>query len=99
MEEEPLSQAEGGVGLSGEQGGEGLPAEAGYGRKRGLLSRAWRRVEDAPAGLWPEFEGPLFPLRSFGSTFKEWGAVEVEQWFIPNCFLQRQHVGRSKAWV
>lgn len=87
MGEGPLSQAEGGVGLSGEQVGEGLRAEAGCGRKRGLLSGAWRRVGDAPAELWPEFEGPQLPLRSFGSAFKEWGAVEVGQWFDPNCFL------------
>lgn len=94
-----MSQAEGGVGLSGEQGGEGLWAEAGCGRKRGLLSRAWRRVGDVPAGPWPEFEGPRLPPRSFGSALKEWGAVEVGQWFDPNCFLPRQHVGRSEAWV
>lgn len=60
MEEEPLSQAEGGMGLSGEQGGEGLPAEAGYGRKRSLLSRAWRRVEDALQGSGLNLKGPYF---------------------------------------
>lgn len=39
----------------------------------------------------------LTAAEEFDFSCKEWGLIEAGDWFNPNCFLERHHVGSSEA--
>lgn len=47
-------------------------------------------------GSIPGFQGPWLLLKSFGFSFKGWGATEAGGWFDPNRFLESCRVSSSQ---